>query len=46
MIRGGLLGSQLVTHYDIPYVTFLLAILTLIGLWVIRGVRQHLELEH
>jgi capsular polysaccharide transport system permease protein len=46
MIRAGLFGNQLVTHYDIPYVTFVLAILTLIGLWVMRGVRQHLELEH
>jgi capsular polysaccharide transport system permease protein len=46
MIRGGMFGNQLVTHYDIPYVTFVLAILTLIGLWVMRGVRQHLELEH
>jgi len=46
MIRAGLLGNHFVTYFDIPYVTFVLAILTLIGLWMMRGVRQHLQLDH
>ena len=46
MIRAGLFGNQFQTYYDIPYLSFVLAMLTLIGLWVRRDVRQHLELEH
>lgn len=46
MIRAGLFGNRIETYYDLPYLTFVLAILTLIGLWVVRGVRQYLELEH
>lgn len=46
MIRAGLFGNHIEAYYDLPYLTFVLAILTLIGLWVVRGVRQHLELEH
>ena len=46
MVRGGLFGNQLMhPHYDLPYLTFLLAVLTLIGLVLVRGVRKHLELE-
>ena len=46
MIRSGLFGNQIETYYDLPYLTFVLAVLTLIGLWLVRSVRQHLELEH
>jgi capsular polysaccharide transport system permease protein len=46
MIRAGLLGDQIVTHYSIPYVSFVLAGLTVIGLSVVRGVRKHLEIDH
>jgi capsular polysaccharide transport system permease protein len=46
MIRAGLLGNQIQTHYSIPYVSFVLAGLTLIGLSVVRGVRKHLEIDH
>lgn len=46
MIRAGLWGNRIATYYDIPYVTLVLAVLTIIGLWVMRGVRQHLQLEH
>jgi capsular polysaccharide transport system permease protein len=46
MIRAGLFGNQVVTYFDIPYVTLELAIITLIGLWLMRGVRQHLELDY
>jgi capsular polysaccharide transport system permease protein len=46
MIRAGLWGNRIPTYYDIPYVTLVLALLTIIGLWVMRGVRQHLQLDH
>jgi ABC-type polysaccharide/polyol phosphate export permease len=46
MIRAGLWGNRITTYYDIPYVTLVLAVLTIIGLWVMRGVRQHLQLDH
>jgi ABC-type polysaccharide/polyol phosphate export permease len=44
MIRGGMFGNRIVVYYDVPYLTFILAILTLIGLWLLRDVRQHIEL--
>ena len=46
MIRSGLWGDRIPAHYDIPYVTLVLAVLTLIGLWVVRSVREHLQLDH
>jgi capsular polysaccharide transport system permease protein len=46
MVRGGVFGSQRMhPHYDAQYLTVLLFALTLIGLWLIRDVRKHLELE-
>ena len=45
MIRAGLFGNQIETFYDTGYLTGFLAVLTLIGLWLVRGVRRHLELE-
>lgn len=45
MIRAGLFGDQIQTFYDIGYTTSFLAVLTLIGLWLVRDVRRHLELE-
>jgi capsular polysaccharide transport system permease protein len=46
MVRGGMFGSQLVhPYYDIGYVSFILAILTLIGLWLMHDIRNHLELQ-
>jgi len=46
MVRGGMFGNQAMhPHYDIPYLTFLLAVLTLIALWLIHGVRKHIELR-
>lgn len=45
MVRAGYFGPEIQTFYDIPYLTFLLTILTLIGLWLMRDVRHHLELE-
>jgi capsular polysaccharide transport system permease protein len=46
MIRAGLWGNRITTYYDLPYVTLVLAVLTIIGLWVVRGVREHLQLDH
>ena len=45
MIRGGLFGNRIEIFYDIPYVSYLLAIITLVGLWLMRDVRKHLVLE-
>jgi len=45
IIRAGLIGNLVETFYDMTYLTFVLAGLTLIGLWLVRGVRQHLEAE-
>ena len=45
IIRAGLIGNMVQTFYDMTYLTFVLAVLTLIGLWLVRGVRQHLEVE-
>jgi capsular polysaccharide transport system permease protein len=45
IIRAGLFGNKVQSFYDIPYLTYILLILTFIGLWLLRNVRQHLELE-
>ena len=42
MIRGGLFGPVIQTFYDIPYLTFVLAAITLFGLLGLRDVRRHL----
>jgi capsular polysaccharide transport system permease protein len=44
MIRGGQFGAQIQVFYDIGYVSYVLAGLTLLGLWLVCTVRQHLEL--
>jgi capsular polysaccharide transport system permease protein len=45
MIRAGLFGSRIHPHYDIAYLTFMLAALTLVSLRLLNGVREHIELE-
>jgi ABC-type polysaccharide/polyol phosphate export permease len=45
MVRSGLFGYRMHAHYDIPYLTFMLVILTAIGLLLMRDARRHLELE-
>jgi capsular polysaccharide transport system permease protein len=45
MIRGGLFGDRIQTYYDIGYLTWILAIATFLGLWLMRDVRKHLVLE-
>lgn len=44
MIRGGLLGHRIQTFYDIGYLSFVLAVLTLFGLWLMRDVRRHIQI--
>jgi capsular polysaccharide transport system permease protein len=44
MIRGGMFGNRIQVYYDIPYVSYVLAFITLIGLWLMRDVRKHLVL--
>jgi capsular polysaccharide transport system permease protein len=44
MIRSGLFGLAIQAYYDVPYLTFVLACLTLVGLWLLRDVRRYLEL--
>jgi capsular polysaccharide transport system permease protein len=44
MIRAGLFGNRIQTFYDIAYLTWLLAIITLIGLWQMRHVRKYIIL--
>jgi capsular polysaccharide transport system permease protein len=45
MIRSGLFGNRIPALYDIPYESYVLGILTLLGLWLMRDVRKHLVLE-
>ena len=45
MIRGGLFGGRIEVFYDLRYITSLLTVLTILGLWVVNDVRQHIELE-
>jgi capsular polysaccharide transport system permease protein len=45
MIRGGLFGGRMQVFYDVGYVSFYLAILTLFGLWLVRDVRRYVEFE-
>jgi capsular polysaccharide transport system permease protein len=45
MIRAGRFGDQVETFYDFGYSTGFLAVLTLIGLWLVGNVCRHLELE-
>jgi capsular polysaccharide transport system permease protein len=45
MVRGGMFGNWVRVYYDIPYLTGMLAILTLIGLWLLRDVRYYIDLE-
>jgi capsular polysaccharide transport system permease protein len=43
MVRGGLFGDQIVTFQYPGYLAFVLAGLTVIGLWLMRDVREHVE---
>src|SRR5207237_33620 len=45
MIRSGLWGSRMEAFYDVEYVTEILAVLTLIGLWLVRDTRRYIEID-
>jgi capsular polysaccharide transport system permease protein len=45
MIRGGLFGDRIQVFYDLSYVSFVLAVLTLIGLWLMHGVRRYIQFD-
>jgi capsular polysaccharide transport system permease protein len=45
MVRAGMFGNLMRPHYDVPYLTLFLSVLTLIGLCFIHNVRNHLEIE-
>ena len=44
MIRGGLFGDRIQVFYDIGYLSGVLAVMTLLGLWLLLTVRRHLEI--
>lgn len=44
MIRGGLFGNSIQVFYDVSYLSYVLTSLTLLGLWLVRTVRSHLEI--
>jgi ABC-type polysaccharide/polyol phosphate export permease len=45
MVRTGVFGTTITTYYDPAYKTFVLAILTLIGLWLMGEARKHIVIE-
>jgi capsular polysaccharide transport system permease protein len=45
MIRAGIFGTTIKTYYDFGYTTFVLAILTLFGLWLLREGRRYVVVE-
>jgi capsular polysaccharide transport system permease protein len=45
MIRGGLFGDHIQVFYDLSYVSSVLAVLTLIGLWLVHGVRRYIQFD-
>ncbi len=45
MIRGGLFGGRIQVFYDLSYVSFVLAVLTLLGLWLVHGVRRYIQFD-
>jgi capsular polysaccharide transport system permease protein len=45
MIRAGVFGTTITTYGDPGYTTFALAVLTLLGLWLMREARQYILIE-
>jgi capsular polysaccharide transport system permease protein len=45
MIRAGVFGTTITTYGDPAYTTFVLAILTLFGLWQMREARKYVVIE-
>lgn len=44
IVRAGLYGNLVRTYQHPGYAVYVLAVLTVIGLWLIRGVREHIEI--
>jgi ABC-type polysaccharide/polyol phosphate export permease len=44
-IRAGFYGNYVPTYSDVPYLTSILSILSLIGLWLMHHVRQHVQVS-
>jgi hypothetical protein len=38
------MSDRIQSYYDTVFLTYFLAVLTLLGLWRVRGIRRHLEL--
>jgi capsular polysaccharide transport system permease protein len=45
IIRGGLYGNLVPTYQYPGYLAYILAVLTVIGLWLMRHVREHIEVR-
>ena len=45
IIRGGLYGNLIPTYQYPGYLAYILAVLTVIGLWLMRNVREHIEVR-
>jgi capsular polysaccharide transport system permease protein len=45
MIRAGMFGATVETHYDIGYATFSIAVLTFVGLRLMRDARKYVVAE-
>jgi capsular polysaccharide transport system permease protein len=44
IVRGGLFGNLVPTYQYPGYLAYILTVLTFIGLWLMRHVRQHIEI--
>lgn len=44
MLRAGVIGPKIATHYDIGYVTFVTIAILVIGLSFVRSSRRHIEI--
>lgn len=45
MIRGGYFGADIPTFYDPAYFALVNAVVTMIGLWLVKDARQYVEVE-
>jgi capsular polysaccharide transport system permease protein len=45
MIRAGVFGNTITTYGDPAYTAFVLAVLTLLGLWLLREGRKYVVIE-
>ena len=45
MVRGGYFGDSVQAYYDPIYMAYCNAVLLVVGLWLLKGARDHVELE-